>query len=100
MMELQAQEIVMGGGLAILIIDRFIQYAKIVKFNLDKKNGNGKVHTEPCISLQTLEGRVRTQNEKYIEERGEMQADIREIKTDVKWMKTKLENGVKFASKE
>lgn len=100
-MDIQAQQIVIGGGLALLIIDKFIQYAKIIKVGFDRRNGNGKVtHTEPCAHLQMLEGRMRTHTEKYIEERGEMQADIREIKTDVKWMKAKLENGVKFSGKE
>ena len=95
-MELQTQELILGGGLAVLLVDKFIQYAKIIKVNtVDRKNGKTQ-HSDPCKTLQSLDEKYHSQREQYLEDRGNMQSDITEIKTNVKWMKKQLENGIKF----
>ena len=95
------QELLSTGGLVgivVLIISQFLQLAKMFGFTLKKNNSLPKEkmdHTEPCISLQTLEGRVRKQNEKSISEIGELKTDVQVVKTDVSWMRSQLEKETK-----
>ena len=93
-MDLSAQETIIGIGVGLLMIDKFIQYAKIVKNNI---NGTSKEkHTPPCTNLQKLSDEVHKYREDSLTERGNTNVLLARIDERTQYIEKQLRNGIKF----